>query len=44
MFQRLQHGESLHNVSQDIAMRAGVTPGQVALYVRYLTAQAQQQG
>ena len=43
MFQRLQQGETLPNVSQDIAHRAGVTPGQVALYVRAVAAHAQQQ-
>lgn len=43
LFQRLQQGEDLQHVSQDVAMRAGVTPGQVALYVRYVVAQSQQQ-
>jgi hypothetical protein len=43
LFQRLQQGENLQHVSQDVAMRAGVTPGQVALYVRAMIAQSQQQ-
>lgn len=43
LFQRLQQGENLQHLSQDVAMRAGVTPGQVALYVRAMIAQSQQQ-
>jgi hypothetical protein len=43
LFQCLQQGENLQHVSQDVAMRAGVTPGQVALYVRAMIAQSQQQ-
>ena len=43
LFQRLQQGENLQHVSQDVAMRAGVTPGQVTLYVRAVIAQSQQQ-
>jgi hypothetical protein len=33
---RLKSGESLEYVAKDIAIRAGVTPGQVVLYLRAL--------
>jgi hypothetical protein len=42
LIQRLSHGEKLAEVSQDIATRAGVTPGQVALFVRAIAQQQQQ--
>jgi hypothetical protein len=43
LVQRLNQGENLQAVSSDVAMRAGVTPGQVALFTRAMIAQAQQQ-
>jgi hypothetical protein len=43
LIQRLNQGESLQAIAEDVAYRAGVTPGQVALYVRAMIA-AQQQG
>ena len=33
---RLSNGESLEHVTEDVALRARVTPGQVALYLRAL--------
>ena len=43
LFARLHQGEDFQRTCDDVAMRAGVTPGQVALYVHAL-AQQQQQG
>lgn len=43
LVQRLNQGDDLQAISQDVAMRAGVTPGQVALFIRVMIAQAQQQ-
>ena len=43
IFDRLQRGEQLDGISQDVAMRAGVQPGQVAMLVSAVIAQAQQQ-
>ena len=43
IFGRLQNQEPLDRVCQDVAMRAGVTPGQVSLYVATLVAHAEQQ-
>jgi hypothetical protein len=42
LVQQLTRGESLQHVSQDVAARAGVTPGQVALFVRAMAAAQQQ--
>lgn len=41
LFQRLNGGHDLQAVSQDVAQRAGVTPGQVALYLRTVIAHQQ---
>jgi len=38
---RLQQGEDFHRLCNDVAMRAGVTPGQVALFVQAMAAQHQ---
>jgi hypothetical protein len=43
IFGRLKGGEPLEQVASDIAGRAGVTPGQVVMYVRAAAAAAQQQ-
>jgi hypothetical protein len=43
LVQRLNQGATLQAASEDVASRAGVTPGQVALFVRAMAAQAQQQ-
>ena len=43
IFGRLNAQQPLNQVSQDIAMRTGTTPGQVSLYVSTLVAHAQQQ-
>jgi len=36
--ERLNNGEALENIAGDVASRAGVTPGQVILYLRALVA------
>jgi hypothetical protein len=41
LIKRLKHGEELERVAEDVALRAGVTPGQVALYVHALVAASQ---
>lgn len=43
IFGRLNAGEEFQRVAEDTAMRAGVTPGQVALYVRALIDASQRQ-
>jgi hypothetical protein len=40
---QLKTGEDFHRAAENVAMRAGVTPGQVALYVRALVEAARQQ-
>jgi hypothetical protein len=41
LIERLKHGEALERVARDVALRAAVTPGQVALYVHALVAASQ---
>ncbi|MFN0017293.1 MAG: hypothetical protein ACKVP0_03475 [Pirellulaceae bacterium] len=44
IFGRLNAQEPLERVCQDIALRTGLTPGQVSLYVAAVMAHSQQQG
>jgi hypothetical protein len=42
LVQRLNQGEDFSRVTEDVAMRAGVSPGQVALLIHAMAAQQQQ--
>ena len=41
LFSRLQQGVTLADAAQDVSLRAGVTPGQVTLFVHALAARQQ---
>jgi hypothetical protein len=43
LIQRLNSGEDFHRVAEEIGLRAAVTPGQVAIYVRALIAASEAQ-
>ena len=42
LVERLNQGEDFSRVTEDVAMRAGVSPGQVALLIHAMAAQQQQ--